>query len=183
MPIPVHWAGFESDTLRMARGGWEWAVENDVFEWTIHRPTQVLSRNKEYGWTFSGQAHNLDRLADAHSAGLDPRNTAYIVMNHMVPDGKMFFDTFVPVIEMYSAVDMADMRPITRTELMTTGLFKKWVDPQEIIVRPEQVHELLAKITKLQEPELQQIRERNRLREYRQQTPETRHATVISIAA
>ena len=104
-------------------------------------------------------------------------------MNHMVPDGKMFFDTFVPVIEMYSAVDMADMRPITRTELMTTGLFKKWVDPQEIIVRPEQVHELLAKITKLQEPELQQIRERNRLREYRQQTPETRHATVISIAA
>ena len=66
-----------------------------------------------------------------------------------------------------------------------SALFPAWSRGQkeEIIVAPETVDDLMKKIRAMQEPELRQIRERNRLRDARKGTTEVRHAQIISFAA
>jgi len=136
---------------------------------------RIMTRHREGGWLMEGTVDGLERMMQTHDA-----SRAQIAINrcHMSEEIRT-----THIADDWTPVDMGDMRPIEMRELMQTGIFKRWVEPKEIIVRPDQVSDLMERISKLQEPELQAIRERNRTRAYRDQVPELRHATVISIAA
>lgn len=44
-PCPVHWAGWQSDTLTMQRNGWMLAVEKDTYRGTIRLAATHRARN------------------------------------------------------------------------------------------------------------------------------------------
>lgn len=181
-PVRCHWAGFESDTYRMQREGWEFAVEHIRQIVLMADAYRVTARHARAGWVFWGQVQGFKI---GHE---DPFEHAEIVFEHCVPDHHKLVIGGAPVYGVMQRVDMAvsfDDYVVSRKTLAEMGIFKPWTEPEPraIITRPEQVAELLEKISKLQEPELQAIYERNRLRDLRDRVPELTHATILSIAA
>lgn len=175
-PFKCRWSAFESDAYSLQRDGWEFVQELSPYH---HNPLRdevtVIAKHKPSGVTMWGRAHAC--IADyGHSIGGE------IEFTGMRQDAKVELRVYGQLPK-FQRVDMAPSHePITRRTLHIEGIFKPAAE-REIIVAPDEVADLLERITKLQQPELLAIRERNRAREARDRAPELFHATILSIAA
>jgi hypothetical protein len=178
----VWWAGWKSDTYTLASAGWQAAIENTP---SSYQDVSLILRHQVAGWSMfcrSAQPYGwfLDhvRYQDGHGRYRQP---PVFEVTHCRPDTQMAIAGCMrPLSEEWKHVDIAPRwQP-----LKGSGIFPEWrEEAREIIVAPDQVADLLERITKLQEPELQAIRERNRTRDHQERVPEIRHATILSLAA
>lgn len=186
-PIPVEWLGFDSDTRRMQMCGWEFAVHQDV----MGRGVDVLARHRTTGYLVTGFIPDgiVRRSAMVYQHGeFRGFNGPPIRFSRMTHENNTQFvhTSFDP-----NAMLRVDMNSEFSTieEIRWSGaaieLFRKWApQSEEIIVAPETVADLYERIRKLQDPELKNIRERNRMRDARErQHSEQVVAQIITLAA
>lgn len=183
----VEWAGFCSSAHRLQACGWEFAVQRDVFRDRI----EVLMANRQLraaarGWVDAADMRHASMLRNRYLDGND--GVPLIRMQ------EMRFDEHLMVVrnltthhraEQWHRVDMAP-ELIHEPELVSVavlGIFHPWT--AEIIVpQSKTIDDLLAEIRGLQKPELAQIRERNRKREWSaDQAQQQRVSQIIQIAA
>lgn len=174
-PIRVIWDGFVSDTRTLQRCGWEFAISLDhAFYETIHavakhRKTDIV----------------LSMRGAMAPPSLTPRSLAPEFGELVVTDVSALRNIRVWQLDTASLmrVDMASQFVGHQERaLAECGIWRPWHPTgDEIIVEPKTVESLLAEIRRMQEPELAEIRRRNRARERVQQ--EQVVAQVIAFAA
>lgn len=163
--MPVFLLGMESTTARMQRDGWDFAVEHSSS--ALYDTVHVIARHRESGISAWGALEHNYRLRDSR----DDHGPIYL--NKVTAD-KTFYLPVRTVLD-FTRVEMRpSMQELRDVEKMTTlavsDLFQKWVPKgEEIIVEPKTIGEMLEVIRSMQEPELKDIRERNRRRENRQE--------------
>lgn len=183
-PVRVHWAGFVGDTFQMQSEGWQFAVNRVHHMSDLYRDVyEVIARHARQGWAMWGRLRGFRLERD------DPFAHAEIVIERCRPETNFDVVSDRPLTQIYKRVNMGSYdemyQPMQRQQLARSGLFDDWLQPEskEIIVAPDAVADLLERISKLQQPEMLAIRERNRQREARERAPELTHATILSIAA
>lgn len=174
-PFEVRWGAFKSDSYSMQRDGWEFVQETDVA--FRHERVRVIARHRSSAIAMWGEAHMHPDYGRGALEG-------FIKFTGCSMDHQVQIYASKGLSRGYQRIDM-EPEFISRVTLHNSGIFRRWVEPerQEIIVAPDQVADLLDRISKLQQPDLLAIRERNRQREVRDQRPELTHATILSIAA
>ncbi len=164
-PVRILWAGFETDTLKLQRSGWQLAAEENRDRLSI-RIAMKHPELKLYGIT---QEVDRDRFAfdmykqDQHLVlqmqyiGNDIRELSIT--------NRYGFENFHPIDAepVYGMYDSPTARSIDDFQLFKP-LSK--VKEKEIIVPSESVSELLDRIHALQKPKQDEIRKR-KSREYR----------------
>lgn len=178
----VWWAGFKSDTYTLAREGWQAAIEQMPMSYSDGM--RLILKHESLGWAMycvSHEPYGMLMEYAHHRFGGGGRLPVFVVQ-HARLDHQMVFVRDMPLNRAWRHVDIAPR--MVEQPLNRSGIFPDYREQsREIIVAPDKVADLLERITKLQEPELQAIRERNRTREYAERAPEIRHATILSIAA
>lgn len=181
-PAEVWWQGFKSDTFTLQRSGWEIAAEEDIHYGRIrlmlrHRDMNLYAMSDETRWDY----HNRD-------AGRMPVFQVRCVGAHIERTRMVTTERWE---ESFKAIDAQpqfcdrEIKHIDDLGIFATPL----VRTQELIVDPEKVGEILAKIAEAQLPEQAAIRERSRLRASREgmsidaHPRQKFHAQVLSIAA
>ena len=161
----------------MQREGWEFAQQDSVRYGTLHGEVMVVARHRRTGVVLAGTGRALGFGDFGHTL------EGEIVFETCRRDGQMIMQVYGQM-PAFGRVDMSySPEPITMRALYAEGIFRPWKDPQELIVAPDKVADILERIKQMQEPELLAIRERNRKREMREQAPEFAHATILSLAA
>lgn len=172
--LKVHWAGWESNTLRLQKAGWQCSVEEDPMYRSI-------------------------RIAIKH-----PAFKMYGISNSIQYDRKLVFESYIkhitiPIHYMASEMriqimsDLSAFRPIDaepqfiETEMKSIKdykMFRPLENIPEIIVEPPTVSELLDKIIEYQSPKMVELRKRM-LQEKRKEELGLKqiHAQIISLAA
>jgi len=177
----VIWGPFESSTWVMARSGWEFAIPSDPMSWGER--VRVIAHDRESGLTLYllGSRSEMESAALGRSYGShDPT----LVADSIHHDTKVLYTT--DNLAKFKRVDVIpeyiDYGPIMHKTLHSTFIFNPWgKGAQEIIVDPKTVEDLLAEIKSMQQPELAEIRRRNRSRE--QASTDQMVAQVIAFAA
>ena len=180
-PFKVRWGAFESDSYSMQREGWEFVQElNAGYGHRLDSSVLVIARHRSSAIAMWGEAHISTDLFRYGSGFVE----GFIEFTGCRLDHQIQLYGGPGLSRNFRRIDM-EPQVISMTELHKTGIFRDWVEPErkEIIVAPDQVADLLDRISKLQQPELLAIRERNRQREARERAPERTHATILSIAA
>lgn len=174
----VIWDAFESNTSLMQRCGWEFAV--DTSPHSFSSMLDVIARHRQTGLVMRMSGSRLE--FDCAVCG-DGR------LGAMVPTLKVTGFNHEQRVEIWQ-IDIqsfmqADMTPyaVHRADHKTfavAGLFTPWSqESKEIIVEPKTVQSLLEEIKRMQEPELAEIRRRNRQRAKQEEVV----AQVIAFAA
>jgi hypothetical protein len=167
-PQKVRFAGFESDTLKLQRSGWQLAVEEDYH----YGKVSLVGRHREFDLNFMSISANYNAYA------INPQDIIFHVQycrSQMVLQLMADMSNFklIDATPTYCAVTDANFKDLS---LWNTPL----VRTKEIIVDPKDVAECLEIIQRLQAPELARIRESNRRDELRKQ--DVFHAQILSIA-
>lgn len=177
--IEIYWGGMRGDSRTMQRWGWEFAVDAACWD---SQSTSVIARNKASGVALMGSV-SVDELMRA-------RHGRYMHQKPIEMNGVRFFGPDQRLVVMGSLdhkFDRVDMMPSLseRQARSLLDVFTPWApDAEEIIVDPPTVAGLLEQIRSLQEPELAEIRKRNRAREYRQgDQREVVRAQILTFAA
>lgn len=180
-PIPVRFEGFEATTTGLQRSGWELSCNEDYaygdFQLAIfHRGLGVVG--------ISDRIRRGSMLAAFHSH-LDLQYVEPIYIRRITQSHQLIYSGFstinAPRESPWHAIDAEPMflseHPVRPEDLF---MFRpaSAPAPQEIIADPETVADLMEKIIKLQKPDMDQIRERNRRRD--SLTPQITHAKIIS---
>lgn len=180
-PCRVLFAGWETTTTRLQASGWELAAHQDPHCMRIglvmrYAPARLHMLCESQGFDFF-------RFADPRSDHIDPPT---FVVKQAFSEGTFNFNDD---LRQYRQIDAATQycnrvrKSIEDFNLFSTPLTRT----EEIIVKPEDVADLLERIKKLQEPELNALRARNRLRDLRGSTEaipaQNFHAQIISLAA
>lgn len=180
--IEIRWMGMRSDSRTMQRCGWEFAVNRSIQQFDDR--LDVIASHKDCGMRLYGSIP-ADLLMRSHYSG------AFVGASIRL-NGMQFFSEKAHValpVANYSPFDFmrVDMAPsITEKPARNPfDVFTPWApDAEEIIVDPPTVAGLLEQIRSLQEPELAEIRKRNRAREYRQgDQREVVRAQILTFAA
>ncbi len=156
-PIKVLWAGFETDTLRLQRAGWQLAAEENVERYSI-RIAMKHPELKLYGITCEFRRDSLEDDLYRQNTNMI-LNMQYIGhdIKEMSMTNRYGFEDFQPINAepVYGMYDSPTSRSIDDFKL-----FKPLDKEKEIIVPSESVAELLDRIHKLQEPKQKDIRKR-----------------------
>lgn len=184
----VHWAGFASTTYQLQSMGWEAAIENAVNQSINYGALHLILRHRSAGWAM--YAESLDDYgalrAHAHSdypAMQTLRSRPRFEVRHCRPDTQMVLVQGGSP-HSWGQIDMHPSHSFEQVPVSKLNVFAPWHPAEkEIIVAPDQVADLLERISKLQEPELQAIQRRNQDRDRRDSVTPIRHATILSIAA
>lgn len=178
-PTPVRFEGFEGTTTGLQRSGWELSCDEDYlygdFRVAIfHRRMGVVGLSERVRRSSLMTAMNQHMRFDE----VEPIYIRRITQSHsLIYAGPML----LPNGTSWHAIDAEPMfmseRPVRPEDLF---MFRpaSAPAPQEIIADPETVADLMEKIIKLQKPDMDQIRERNRRRD--SLTPQITHAKIIS---
>lgn len=185
-PMPVHWAGFESTTLKLQQAGWEFSAEQDY----ASLQTRLLMRHQAF------QMHACSGYVDTDFF-IDQRNADYwrnirFPIQWMTGGGVSVFK----VVDNFDGMQPVDMHPQINSNhrvdaIEDLNLFAApLVRTKEIIVAPDSVPELMDRILELQDPMRQKyfedkVREMNRGVQ-RIDGPRPRqefHAQVMSLVA
>jgi len=178
----VYWAGWESDTLRLQKAGWELSTEQDIYRQSI----RMAFRNT--GYNIYGISNPISR-----EECLDMKSM--FINGH--PRSDLVFNYFPPLTINYMASRMhvelrehsMEFMPIDATPAFETRevksiedfqIFRPIGNPKELIVTPDSVPELLELIMKKQDPKQFEIREKKR-KEWRKFTREINQAESISV--
>lgn len=196
LPVRVRFAGFESDTLTLARAGWDLSMKQG-YGFRSGYEMQLVMRHGDKNKAIYCMSHplNLDYGAPGRAfsdamyyaklmseIGFD---IAYahsdISFRHMVPMSTASFlrDSFMPI----------DPRPQEVEESIKDFKFFKVAKPtvKDLIVAPEDVPELLNLVMKAQAPMLEKVRARERSRKnFEEHILQPRHsveAQIITLGA
>lgn len=182
-PFKIHWAGFESDTLRLQNNGWTLAVEDRCdFALARHEVRFILKHEmlNLYAYTYVNAfefsdltdylVHNKDHLRFAIQV------IAKDIMYQTIPDFRM------------ESIKEIDCRPefihIEHKKISELSIFKTLIKPDNaLIIEPERISELLQQIVEAQAPNQKEIRERIRKSDARNNIKQTLHAQILTIAA
>lgn len=174
-PLRVHWAGWETNTYKLQKCGWQLSAYQDV------RGSRIQLALRHSGMQIEGITEQLDYR---YEQALDMREREYvdsIVLKVQAMVGETVMIHQMGEIPVWSPID-AEPR---YTERVITRLedFAHFAGPlirtNEIIVPEESVPELLERILKMQQPaRLQRIKEELR-GEHR--TEQAFHAQIISL--
>ena len=181
IPARVYFDGWESNTLTLQSHGWQLAADERPHDMRMC----LMLRHPHYGLRFMSEWREFHyyRMKDPMFGGRDQDRPVFHVRHVGMDDTRFHISGEVN----YNFREI-DARPIWRENVMKFEdlcYFAKKGGP-EIIVKPETVAELMEKIHKLNEPQLQAIQERNRTRAYGSQATEGRlvqHAQILSFVA
>lgn len=173
--IEVRWCGMRGNTRTMQMAGWEFAVQQEFVG--VH--VGVIAKHKVTGVMLRGQV-DTDTLMQAHF----DRMGASLVMQEVSFTGPEKQLVIYGAIPEFGRVDMLPSFS-NRPARHPFDVFTPWApDAEEIIVDPPTVASLLDQIRSLQEPELAEIRKRNKLREYQASNGrEVVRAQILTMAA
>jgi len=184
-PMPVRWAGFESNTFRLQQAGWEFTAEQ-CFE---RMATRLMMRHKQFGMYGCTDTVDTDFFASQHS---DHWQAVYFPVQWMtggtcqvmrITDN---FSAMQPVDMQPSFVDTEKWESIEECVMFGAPL----VRTNEIIVDPDDVAAMMERILTLQKPGAQahyeeKLREMQRpgqlVKDLRPQ--QNFHAQVISLVS
>lgn len=176
-PQRVHLLGFESDTYRMQQCGWDLSVDEEHYGMYL----QVVARHRDAQLVLVSNRISLDY------------RTPY---SELEPTQVIHFVGIARAMEVVRAnINLSRFEPIDATpqlieldsERIAAGDAHRIFAPaqrrtEEIIVEPATVASLLEEIKKLQLPEQDAIRQRNRAREGFDVRPrQTLHAQIITL--
>lgn len=161
----VVWGAFEARAYNMQRDGWEFACER---RWTERmNEVSVLIKHRDSYVCMEGVSDAEELMSRAHRGYSDNR-PIIIRINRVLPnpDGVKFRAEVMP---QYGRIDMrTEIAEWDTYDINDLGVFKPWgAGKQELLVDPASVSSLMDQIRKLQDPQLAEIRKRNRLRESR----------------
>jgi hypothetical protein len=178
-PIPIHWMGWETDTLRLAHHGWQISASEhfERDELTVafqHEESDIRGITYAEKW-------NYRRLLDPYHGGWDgaPTRTTGLKVDRM---GRQIFTRQAFGVDdmRWRPVDpYPQMRPIDRPKRIDDFVHFAPVVRKQIILPPESVPELMEKILKLQQP-MREEHFREQVRNARANA--TLHAQIISLA-
>ncbi len=184
--------GFESDTYRLQRAGWDIAVDERIGD-PMDDVSRMLLKHRGSGVTILAICRNFRQefyrtRSGEHRYSQDRHMPEYMAVNVKSGSEKMIVRGSGRGNEGYSWVDnlrMIDAAPnfvmVEEYDLMRLPLFARAAEPraEELIVEPATVLQLLEQIRQQQAPEQAEIRKRQRSAG---NTP-TIHATILSLAA
>jgi len=147
-PIPVHWAGFESNTLKLQNAGWEFSAEQSM----ENLQSRILIRHQAY------QMHGCSAFVATNFFGLQRGDewdgirfpiqwmTSGGVQVHRIQDN----------LSAFAAVDMQPQlqcqHEIKNIEDMALFAGVSLARTKEVIVDPATVPDLMAQILEMQTP-------------------------------
>lgn len=164
-PVPVYWAGFESDTYRLEREGWSFDAEQDVRRQTIrlamhHSGCQMTGITEIADWHYEEARHHgwmpkkplrMVAVGNVHVWKDDIMGGHYGGREHKV----MYLNTFKPVSCTPHLLRPNDMQEAEKSEPLAELLHFLPVDPKRIILPSDAVPALMDRILELQEPDRQ----------------------------
>ena len=174
--MKVFMAGFESDTFRLQRQGWQIASEESLPRYTLRIAIKhpVL---KLYGLSNEVDHRMMERDLGAHHSGLE------VMIEHL--SGGINVITHaggMPPLADFNPVD-AEPRVLFAEpkSIDDFRIFRPLAKEREIIVPRESVSELLQRINLLQDPKQAEIREKKQkeLRRFNREVNEYNIATDI----
>lgn len=186
LPIKVRFAGFESDTLRLAQAGWDLSMVQNMDQ-RQGRPMMQLAMNydvsggayraisspltmdygflQQYAHATSGQVAHHSAMEMLSQIGFDiifigEGNRGMFRVMPMRSTGVSFASQF-------SMIDPVPQETIREEHLSDFKFFKVASAPKvkDLIVAPEDVSALLEKIHEAHRPLMDKIRKRERSRE------------------
>lgn len=176
IPVRVSFAGFESDTLRLAQGGWDLSMNQQLDPLEGGCFLQLALRHegaKLYGLSdklrikyHQMMGATLDRVVYAqYLSSMEFRilhvapGIQFMVVPVQMASGMSLRDQFLPIDAVCSErVEQQDMRSFKFFKTFTPNL-------KDIVVAPHLVPELLDMVMKAQGPTLEEIKARGRSRE------------------
>lgn len=178
----VRFAGWESDTFRLGRSGWDISVE-ESFE------------DRKFNMLLYHHGSQIKMLAEAREHPMKERYSrlhSHYSQNFGDRDGPMFNvvrawagEAFIRLTGFLNFSGWSDTSPTivhaeTERDVMSLPIFTQREAPkaEELIVEPQDVMQLLDQIKRMQSPEQAAIRANNR-----RTTAPTAHATILSFAA
>lgn len=170
-PHKVYFAGFESTTFKLQNHGWQLSANEDYYG----QRAQLAMRYEPAG---------LYMIADSveHTYGhyYTERPLEFVISkvvgrDIIISSYDISFESFKPIDATPRMVERKESS-ISDFNIFATPL----VRTEEIIIDPKSVSECLELIRKMQAPDLEQIRERNRAREV--MADQKFHAQILSVA-
>jgi hypothetical protein len=175
-PIPVRFAGFQSDTLRLANAGWELSVREGRSDiWGEHQLQLAMTHRgvNQYVISHPIRIENRELYRAVSEPGFyatyvsglcfEIMAMAPTIQFHRVPTSfgthvSRFSDLFQPIDASPQLAEFEDMKDFR---------FFRTANPsvKDIIVLPEMVPDLLAKVLEAQGPMMDEIKKRERSRE------------------
>lgn len=181
LPVPIRFAGWESDTFRLQKAGWQIAA-HDVFQFNgsnqvqlilRHEPSKMHAMTAPLSIPTSAHMQSLSRYGDpyyaerfAAMAGFDVVCMGTQVIVHHYQSAPVRFQDFHAIDATPMTVDVKDesfnladvkvFRPISGTAA-------------EIIIPTHSVAEMMDMVLKLQDPVQKEIRDRRRAEKMRGQ--------------
>jgi hypothetical protein len=183
MPIPVRWAGFESDTYTLGRAGWQIALNESLNTMEL----QLVMHHSHFGLSAVGRMRDSYAIRELMMGYGDmSRLPPFIIQACMAKDGR------VQVMEPLNLADFhrVETVPMIREWVgrfedmpMFAELFAPIPEAQELIVDPSDVQAMLDLILKAQAPIRKEIRQRDARRERDAEPMRQVHAQIISLKA
>ncbi len=177
IPIPVRWAGWESDTYRLGRCGWDVAMEENF----AHDELHVLLHHRQFRISGLGTCRDYRNLIYGRDACKRPMHP--IEIQTMATEGQFRVMGDVMPLSDYRWRDTMPSHIICEDfELHTLPLFAELAKPraEELIVEPADVSAMLEQIKRMQSPRMQEIRAAEARRERDQSSVRHFHASIIS---
>ena len=179
-PCRVVFAGWETTTSRLQQAGWQLSAEQNVYSGRLglimqYAPCRLrmLAEAQDFDFFSYRAQHDGDRPT--------------FLISRVFSDAQVVLSGFD-----FTKFGPIDAIPTMSMEKRSLDDYKLFATPlartEEIIVAPDTVSELMEKIRKLQQPELAEIRERNRRRaaDPGSTAPiqaQNFHAQIVSLAA
>lgn len=177
-PQRVHLLGFESDTYRMQQCGWDLSVDQESYGTSM----RVVARHRDARLIVVSNNIGLDLWSRHEPFLIEPIHFVGIGTAMEVVRANINLSRFEPIDATPQLIELD-------SERIAAGDAHRIFAPaqrrtEEIIVEPATVASLLEEIKKLQLPEQDAIRQRNRAREGFDVRPrQTLHAQIITLAA
>lgn len=167
VPIPVYFAGFESDTQRLGRQGWELSMRQEMgFRgYELQMAGRIGGENGLYFLTRPlaveyPHGTNLEIARRFAQTGFEVQHLAPEIRARILPHAGG-----IDWARSFSPVDTQIQERFEDIDIRTFKYFKVVDQKKDLIVRPENVPELLDMILKIQAPEQEVLRARERSRE------------------
>lgn len=153
-PVRLHWAGWETNTLRLQQAGWQLSAEQDIASDSMrlairHEASRVYGLTARVPWHYM---HELDRFQGVPDLPIQHIASRYEIVTHEMPSLNAGFRPIdaMPQFTQARRVSLDDFAhfaaPLARTE--------------QIIVPDEDVTALMDRILKLQDPaRMERVRE------------------------
>lgn len=173
-PVPVYFAGFESDTYRLQRAGWQLSVEKQMDYGAEYSYRLALKHEPAKLYAISNQLRVPMQLLYGVYGGDNPMS----LINFFKETGFQII-CVAPHIQFqvhavnhqpsFSAFDAEPQweKMSKNVSLEDIAVFRPLNADSEIVVHPDSVPELLEKIRAVQAPLQKEIREKRRLEAFR----------------